>query len=107
MEKFCKLFEFEDIGQVLVMLEEGDDGPEVRFTFQGGGLLGLCCTSFSKFGGEDVAGDSDEAWSLAAKTLEETTEQIAYQLVTNALRTPPFSMFAGAALEEADGGADE
>ena len=33
MNKFAKLYETEDIGQILVMLDQGDDGPEVKIYF--------------------------------------------------------------------------
>ncbi|WP_426427357.1 hypothetical protein [Pseudomonas palmensis] len=41
MSQFAKLFEFTDIGQVLVKLDDGDDGPEVRTYFVPDGL-GVC-----------------------------------------------------------------
>ena len=41
MSKFAKLFEFEDLGQVLVKLDDGDDGPEVRTYFVPDGF-GVC-----------------------------------------------------------------
>jgi hypothetical protein len=30
MKKFARLFEFDDIGQVLFVLDEGIDGPEIK-----------------------------------------------------------------------------
>lgn len=41
MERFAKLFEFKDIGQVLAVLKEGDDGPEIRYFVKPPGL-GVC-----------------------------------------------------------------
>lgn len=44
MEKFAKLFEFDDIGQVLVMLDvdqDDDEKPEIKFYFKPEGL-GVC-----------------------------------------------------------------
>lgn len=41
MKQFAKLFEFEDLGQVLVMLDRGDDGPEVRSTSSPTGLASV------------------------------------------------------------------
>ncbi|MGU2655609.1 hypothetical protein [Pseudomonas aeruginosa] len=41
MKQFAKLFEFEDLGQVLVMLDRGDDGPEVRLYFKPDGLASV------------------------------------------------------------------
>lgn len=44
MDKFAKLFEFADLGQVVAIRREGDDGPEVRFHFRPPGL-GVCSTA--------------------------------------------------------------
>lgn len=57
MKQFAKLFEFEDLGQVLVMLDRGDDGPEVRLYFKPDGL-GVCSVACSNF-----PGDEDEQWT--------------------------------------------
>ncbi len=48
MKQFAKLFEFEGLGQVLVMLDRGDDGPEVRLYFKPDGL-GVCSVACSNF----------------------------------------------------------
>ncbi|EKF8202512.1 hypothetical protein PBR95_000485 [Pseudomonas aeruginosa] len=61
MKQFAKLFEFEDLGQVLVMLDRGDDGPEVRLYFKPKGL-GVCSVACSNFpGGEDEQWDHAES----------------------------------------------
>ncbi|HEP9000241.1 TPA: hypothetical protein VDU89_006973, partial [Pseudomonas aeruginosa] len=52
MNYFAKLFEFEDLGQVLVMLDRGDDGPEVRLYFKPDGL-GVCSVACSNFPGDE------------------------------------------------------
>ncbi|EPZ0818876.1 hypothetical protein ACXJPO_000186 [Pseudomonas aeruginosa] len=61
MKQFAKLFEFEDLGQVLVMLDRGDDGPEVRLYFKPDGL-GVCSVACSNF-----PGDEDEQWDYAER----------------------------------------
>lgn len=55
MNYFAKLFEFEDLGQVLVMLDRGDDGPEVRLYFKPNGL-GVCSVACSNFPGDELVG---------------------------------------------------
>lgn len=40
-ERFCKLFETDTHGQILVLRDEGEEGPEVRFFFRPPGL-GTC-----------------------------------------------------------------
>lgn len=59
MDKFAKLFEFDDIGQVVCLLTTGDNGPEILVHFQPEGL-GVCTQRFSY---ED--GDEDEQWERA------------------------------------------
>lgn len=65
IKDFAKLFRFNDIGQVLVVLDSSDDetrsGPELRFSFMTGNeMLGITklITSFT---------DDDKGWDDAEK----------------------------------------
>ena len=58
MEQFAKLFETEEYGQILVMLDTGEEAkPEVRFSFMPKNL-GVCSVAL-KFK------DTDEGWDKA------------------------------------------
>lgn len=70
---FAKLYGPED-DQVLVLLQSGDEGPEVRVFFEPEGL-GVCSAAI---GWKD---DSDKSWDLAEKTLSEMTEERAREFV--------------------------
>ena len=78
MDKFAKLFEFDDIGQVLVIIDtDDDDQPEVQIKFQPDGL-GIC--SF-KLGGFSDWGVADNAFRLidsdfAHKKVADITSQL-------------------------------
>ena len=70
MEKFCKLFETDAHGQILVKLDVNDKGvPEVRFYAQPEGL-GVCsiAVSFS---------DDDAGWDLADKAFAKSDADFA------------------------------
>ncbi|SUE95828.1 Uncharacterised protein [Ectopseudomonas mendocina] len=75
MKKFAKLFEFEDIGQVLVMAVAGDDNPELQFHFQPNNL-GVCIVKTS-FKGED----EDAQWDAVDKAFEMVDEERAYSMI--------------------------
>ncbi|MCK1825986.1 hypothetical protein MX655_10575 [Pseudomonas aeruginosa] len=75
MKQFAKLFEFEDLGQVLVMLDRGDDGPEVRLYFKPDGL-GVCSVACSNF-----PGDEDEQWDYAEKGFATVDSEGAHKIV--------------------------
>lgn len=77
MDKFAKLFEFDDIGQVLVTLEGGDEGPEVRVKFKPKNL-GVCSIKLSF-----TNDDEDKAWTDAETTLENMDEAKAYELASS------------------------
>lgn len=81
MNKFCKLYETEECGQVLVMLDSGDEGPEVRFYFQPVGL-GVCAQKLG-FTYDDAG------WDKAEKAFEKVDEAIAIELVTSLLANIP------------------
>lgn len=67
MERFAKLFEFEDIGQVLAVLKDGEEGPEIRYFVMPTGL-GVCEIASSWE-------DDEEGLSLAKKTFEGIDEE--------------------------------
>jgi len=69
---FAKLYEPEPGRQVLVKLDTGDEGPEVR-TYCEPQNLGVC----------SIAGswpDTDDGWTAAEKAFEEMTEERAVSL---------------------------
>lgn len=88
MTDFAKLFQFEEIGQVLVKLDDGDDGPEVRIYFQPENL-GICSTAFNFE--EDETGSE---WDKAEKAFELVDEKTALGVVTELLKVTP--KFGGA-----------
>jgi hypothetical protein len=63
IEKFAHLYEFPEIGQVLIKLDVGEDGPEVRTYIKPEGL-GVCSLAV---GFED----NDDGWKLADKMFGE------------------------------------
>lgn len=75
---FAKLYET-DIGQILVKIDDGDDGPEVRYFFQPKGL-GLC--NFSLNWKDD---SEDDAWDKAESVFEKTTKETAEEAVRKLL----------------------
>lgn len=83
MNHFAKLFEFEDLGQVLIKLDDGDDGPEVRAYFVPGG-----------FGVSSIAmtfkpDEQDDKWEKAEKAFAMVDREKARVLVVEALATIP------------------
>lgn len=86
MKQFAKLFEFEDLGQVLVMLDCGDDGPEVRLYFKPDGL-GVCSVACSNF-----PGDEDEQWDHAEKGFTTVNSQGVHEIVAEAMKVVPASL---------------
>lgn len=86
MKQFAKLFEFEDLGQVLVMLDRGDDGPEVRLYFKPDGL-GVCSVACSNF-----PGDEDEQWDHAEKEFTTVNSQGVHEIVAEAMKVVPASL---------------
>lgn len=83
MTDFAKLFQFEEIGQVLVKLDDGDEGPEVRIYFQPENL-GVCSTAFNFE--EDQKGTE---WEKAEKAFEMVDEKTALSVVTELLKVTP------------------
>lgn len=83
---FAKLFKFDDIGQVLVKVDDGEDGAEVRVYFQPKGL-GVCSTAFT-FKADEDEDENDKA----DKAFERIDEAKAYTIVTEVLKTIPSSL---------------
>lgn len=77
MKQFAKLFTFEDIGQVLVTIDETEEadqhGPEIKIAFKPENL-GVCCVKLGKFGK-----DEDEAWDKGELAFETIDEAFAYK----------------------------
>ncbi len=69
---FAKLYGEGD-NQVLVKLDEGEEGPEVRYYFQPPDL-GVCSVAA-------VFPDTDEGWDRAQAAFDRTTEEIARRVV--------------------------
>lgn len=73
---FAKLFGTDD-QQVLVMIDSGDNGPEVQYHFQPKDL-GVCKIAVN-------FPDTDEGWDKAERAFEATTEEAARKIVGKAL----------------------
>lgn len=75
---FVKLFETE-VGQILVKIDDGEDGPEVRYYFEPEGL-GVCSMALN-------FKDSDEgdAWDKADKAFALIDKDQAISLVKSLL----------------------
>tara|TARA_R110000851_G_C12840540_1_gene541700 strand:+ start:179 stop:421 length:243 start_codon:yes stop_codon:yes gene_type:complete len=74
---FAKLYETE-LGQILVKLDEGDDGPEARYYFVPKDL-GVCSVAVN-FKGEDD-------WEKADRYFKTITEEKALSVVKGVLET--------------------
>ncbi|WP_445368846.1 hypothetical protein ACH5Y9_05510 [Methylomonas sp. BW4-1] len=70
---FAKLYGPDD-HQVLVKLDEGDEGPEVRFYFKPAGL-GICSSALI------FKDDADDAWDRAEAAFAGIDEQKAMEVV--------------------------
>ena len=68
---FAKIYETEETGQVLMKVDQGGEGPEVRFYFVPEGL-GICSTAMQYK-------NTDEGWENANKFFEEMTENRAIE----------------------------
>lgn len=88
MSKFAKLFEFDDIGQVLVKRDEGDGGPEVSLFFMPKGF-GVC---------ENKLNFSDDAERTADQKADHAFESIdrdrAEKIIRKVLETIPTGLAA-------------
>jgi hypothetical protein len=104
MKDFAKLFRFDDIGQVLVVLDESDaetrSGPELRFSFMTGNqMFGITqlITSFK---------DSDQGWDDAEKAFDGLTEETVRKLIDPTI-SQVNSMFPDEAIAERASTANE
>jgi hypothetical protein len=79
---FAKLYETE-VGQILVMLDSGDNGPEVQYHFEPKGL-GVCNLSIN-FKDDD----EDTAWDKVEKIFEACTQESAEEIVGGVLADFP------------------
>jgi len=77
---FAKLYETE-VGQILVKLDDGDDGPEVRYFFQPEGL-GVCSVAVNF-----KDSDEDTAWDNADTVFDGCTEESSLEMVKSVLET--------------------
>ncbi|WP_395504679.1 hypothetical protein [Ectopseudomonas hydrolytica] len=84
MKQFAKLFDYSDIGQVLVKLDTNDQAEaEVRFYFKPENL-GICSVALSGFPGTD-----DDQWQQAETGFNNIDAAAAHELVTATLKTLP------------------
>lgn len=85
---FAKLFQFDDIGQVLVKRDTNDETqePEVRLYFEPEGF-GVCSTAFTfeEGQGEDQATKAERAFDLV-------DEARAHSIITGVLKTIPTAL---------------
>lgn len=76
MNKFCKIFEDKDIGQVLVKLDSSEDyNPEIRFYCKPKDL-GVCSLAL-------VYKDTDAGWARADLEFEKMDQEKAIGIVVN------------------------
>lgn len=76
MNQFAKLFQYDDIGQVLVVIDQaegGKSGPEVRFSFTAPDF-GVCSAKFN-------FPDTEEGWDKAEKFFAGAVEKTSYEVV--------------------------
>lgn len=72
MTDFCKVYKFDDIGQVLVLNDETEEGkPSVSFKFMPEGF-GLC-------GPDMVFPSTEEGYDKCDEYFESVTRDIAYE----------------------------
>ena len=77
---FAKLYETE-LGQILVKIDEGNNGAEVRLFFEPKNL-GVCSVALS------WEGDDDETqWSKAEASFEAMTEEFSLALLKKTLES--------------------
>lgn len=91
-DDFAKLFRADDTGQVLVVLDEGDEGPEIQISFKPKGL-GVCCMKL-KFN------DSDEGWQKAEHAFSKIDSDAALGLARKTLSEPHMAAMMQAAAGE-------
>jgi hypothetical protein len=73
---FAKIFRTEETGQILVVIDEGDAGPEVKFSFVPVGL-GVCSLA--------VKFDGDTAWDSAQELFDSVDKVRAIEMIQPSL----------------------
>lgn len=91
-DDFAKLFRADDTGQVLVVLDEGDEGPEIAISFKPEGL-GVCSVKLN-------FKDSDEGWQKAEHEFSKIDSDAALGLVRKTLSEPNMAAMMQAAAGE-------
>ena len=76
MKEFAKIYETDET-QILLMLDSGEDGPEVRLFFSPEGL-GVCSAVY-KFS------DDEEGWNLAEEALNNLDKDKVSDIVSEML----------------------
>lgn len=71
---FAKLFNT-DLGQILIKIDDGGEGPEVRYFFEPSGL-GVCSVAL-----EFTDDDEGKAWDKAEHAFNNTDESVAISMV--------------------------
>jgi len=84
-KNFAALYHADDIGQVLVMIDSGDEGPEIRFSFKPEGL-GVCSVKLG-------FPDTDGGWELAEHAFSEVTEEQALAIARQTITEGPLARF--------------
>jgi hypothetical protein len=78
MSKFAKLFEVDEIGQILVMQDtNGEGSPAVKVFFEPPNL-GVCCISLA-------FSDDDSGWDKCDKTFSRMDQDMAVEAVKSQL----------------------
>lgn len=72
-KNFAKLFEFDDLGQVLFTLSSGDDGPEISYRISSVHNVELCI----KLSGY---GDNEDGWNRADQVFNSITAATAKEM---------------------------
>lgn len=75
-QKFCKIFETEEYGQIVALRESGNEGPEMRIYFRPSGL-GTC---HARFGFTDDEAGEDKADAALANLTEEAATSVVSEL---------------------------
>ncbi len=76
---FAKLYETEELGQILIKIDDGEEGPEVRVYFEPKGL-GVCSMAYT------FSDEKATAWVSAEKAFETLDEQSAIDTVKALLK---------------------
>lgn len=77
---FVKLYETEETGQILVKIDDGENGPEVRYYFVPKGL-GVCSAAL-----EFTDDDKGKAWDKADAAFERVDEEQAIKFANTMMQ---------------------